>query len=448
MAVFRDWVKTAVESLVDPDKQEEVAELSKLLHDGIIHQKQAFVLADVLKDRPYKQRHLDHAKVDLYHKFLDHAWQDGRVVARERATLAWVAQRLELSEARVQAINTDHARPRFAEALARAMDDGEISPAEIATLTEIAEAGGLSLKQFVMQFFRSESEAFLRGVFAKTVANNRLPAASLEKIVATAGILGLSRADVLAAVQTQSVRLIEHVLADAKEDGLLSADEEQTLRGLLKALDVPAETRSYVVAELAELGLITDARSGKLPTLSAPAGLSVRAGELVRFHGPAIWESVKLLKNGPSKKAHQGSLTITDSRLVFSSATQSDSFGFSKVVACDFCKGAIDVELRGKPVQRFICIGGGRIPAAILGAALAMANQVLRNQDESRNSRHIPREVRQRVWQRYGGRCAECGAQDYLEYDHIIPVAKGGSNSDANVQLLCRRCNLKKSDMI
>jgi hypothetical protein len=27
-------------------------------------------------------------------------------------------------------------------------------------------------------------------------------------------------------------------------------------------------------------------------------------------------------------------------------------------------------------------------------------------------------------------------------------VAKGGSNTDANVQLLCRRCNLKKSDFI
>jgi 5-methylcytosine-specific restriction endonuclease McrA len=35
-----------------------------------------------------------------------------------------------------------------------------------------------------------------------------------------------------------------------------------------------------------------------------------------------------------------------------------------------------------------------------------------------------------------------------LEFDHIIPVAKGGSNAETNVQLLCRRCNGKKSDMI
>lgn len=52
------------------------------------------------------------------------------------------------------------------------------------------------------------------------------------------------------------------------------------------------------------------------------------------------------------------------------------------------------------------------------------------------------------MWQRYGGRCAECGASDYLELDGVIPRAKGGSNSDANVQWLCRCCNLKKSDNI
>ena len=46
------------------------------------------------------------------------------------------------------------------------------------------------------------------------------------------------------------------------------------------------------------------------------------------------------------------------------------------------------------------------------------------------------------------GRYAECGAGEYLEFDHIVPVAKGGSNSDSTVQLLCQKCNVKKSDNI
>ena len=44
--------------------------------------------------------------------------------------------------------------------------------------------------------------------------------------------------------------------------------------------------------------------------------------------------------------------------------------------------------------------------------------------------------------------CVRCEATDYLEYDHIIPHSKGGSNSVKNVQLLCRRCNNEKSDRI
>jgi 5-methylcytosine-specific restriction endonuclease McrA len=63
-------------------------------------------------------------------------------------------------------------------------------------------------------------------------------------------------------------------------------------------------------------------------------------------------------------------------------------------------------------------------------------------------SRHIPENVRREVWQRDGGRCVRCQATDYLEFDHIIPHSRGGASTVANVQLLCRRCNLLKKDRI
>lgn len=46
------------------------------------------------------------------------------------------------------------------------------------------------------------------------------------------------------------------------------------------------------------------------------------------------------------------------------------------------------------------------------------------------------------------GRCAACKcslAKDGAHLDHIIPLALGGRNERANVQLLCPKCNLKKA---
>jgi 5-methylcytosine-specific restriction endonuclease McrA len=35
---------------------------------------------------------------------------------------------------------------------------------------------------------------------------------------------------------------------------------------------------------------------------------------------------------------------------------------------------------------------------------------------------------------------------DEIEFDHVIPVAKGGPTTVANIRLLCRDCNRTKGD--
>lgn len=44
----------------------------------------------------------------------------------------------------------------------------------------------------------------------------------------------------------------------------------------------------------------------------------------------------------------------------------------------------------------------------------------------------------------YGDICLACGAAEDLEPDHVVPLARGGSNLIENIQPLCRRCNLSK----
>lgn len=63
-------------------------------------------------------------------------------------------------------------------------------------------------------------------------------------------------------------------------------------------------------------------------------------------------------------------------------------------------------------------------------------------------SRQIPQDVKDKVWNRDQGRCIRCGSNQNLEFDHIIPLSKGGANTYRNIQLLCETCNKKKSNKI
>lgn len=59
-------------------------------------------------------------------------------------------------------------------------------------------------------------------------------------------------------------------------------------------------------------------------------------------------------------------------------------------------------------------------------------------------SRYIKNETKTEVLIRDEHKCQSCGSTKKLEFDHIIPVSKGGSSEADNLQLLCRSCNRSK----
>ena len=59
---------------------------------------------------------------------------------------------------------------------------------------------------------------------------------------------------------------------------------------------------------------------------------------------------------------------------------------------------------------------------------------------------YIPDDVKERVRQQAGNRCGYCRSRQeyvlgFLEIDHIIPTARGGSDDEDNLWLACRLCN-------
>jgi hypothetical protein len=55
--------------------------------------------------------------------------------------------------------------------------------------------------------------------------------------------------------------------------------------------------------------------------------------------------------------------------------------------------------------------------------------------------------VKRRVFNRDGRACVMCGVSEKLCVDHILPVSRGGFTVLDNLQVLCEKCNLQKSNM-
>ncbi|WP_139112522.1 HNH endonuclease [Hoeflea olei] len=68
---------------------------------------------------------------------------------------------------------------------------------------------------------------------------------------------------------------------------------------------------------------------------------------------------------------------------------------------------------------------------------------------ERRRGRYIPFKVKIRVVRRDNYTCQHCSTHlkdDEVEFDHIIPISRGGSSEEQNIRLTCFDCNRDKSD--
>ena len=243
-----------------------------------------------------------------------------------------------------------------------------------------------------------------------------------------------------------SIQRFRRALAQMETDGEVTDEDEQSMIQLHRSLAVPSEIAFPILQRVAYLKKLTKIRKGNLPTITT--SVQLESDEICHLETPATYHKV----NAKSTTYLTGRLVATNKRLHFLSTTRGMTINWSNIMRVEVRSSVpsysgVYLELSKGTGNGLYAVNDPIVVGAVLDTLVKIAKRqlVVTNAEPSR---HIPQDVKNAVWQRDGGKCTQCSSTSYLEFDHIIPHTKGGANTVANVQLLCRSCNLKKSDRI
>lgn len=281
-------------------------------------------------------------------------------------------------------------------------------------------------------------------VFTDVASDGVLQPHEWELLKATARDHGLEWDRALAVVRPKALELLERTITFSADDGVLTDEEESNILQLCFALQLPPADAAVVRQRLFKLKNLLHIRNGGLP-LIPDAGMYLDSDETCHLRMDASY-----VKSGAKRPtATQGRLIATTKKLYFASATGGGTqIPWKSVLGIERHRGLVLLELSQKSGAGGYKVEDPEVTEAILDTIVRMQKRRMLATNPDGPSRRIPHAVRVAVWQRDGGKCVECGATTYLEYDHIIPFSKGGASSVDNVQLLCRKCNCDKADRI
>jgi hypothetical protein len=243
-----------------------------------------------------------------------------------------------------------------------------------------------------------------------------------------------------------SIKRFRRAMAQMEADGEVTDEDEQSMMQLHRSLSIPNEIAYPILQRVAYLKKLTNIRKGDLPTITT--NVQLESDEICHLEMSATYNKV----NAKSMTYIAGRLVATNKRLHFLSTTRGMTINWSNIMRVEVRSSVpsysgVFLELSKGTGNGLYAVSDPTLVGAVLDTLVKIAKRQL-VVTSAEPSRHILQDVKNAVWQRDGGKCTQCGSTSYLEFDHIIPHTKGGANTVANVQLLCRNCNLKKSDRI
>ncbi|WP_067567307.1 TerD family protein [Nocardia acidivorans] len=231
---------------------------------------------------------------------------------------------------------------------------------------------------------------------------------------------------------------VERLVAFAFADGSIEQSEMDEFDAAITALALDGPLIEDLRRRMGRGRMLTRLRGGELPILGA-TGLHLDPAEQLHLNVPAI--HIRQLARGP--KLTEGRLICSNKKLRFTGPDTGTEMPWARVVSVTTTSGRVAVSATSARGGAVFEVADPDHVAATMEGALRVAKRLALSPGR-RDTRSISQEIKAQVWQRDGGKCVECGDSHYLEFDHIIPLSRGGATSAANLQILCRACNRAK----
>jgi hypothetical protein len=243
--------------------------------------------------------------------------------------------------------------------------------------------------------------------------------------------------------QAESLRHLQQMVTFAFADDLIEQHEVDEFEETVGRLGVDGPAVDAMRDRLNRGLQLARISQGLLPEVP-DNDLFLEADEKVHLDTPAV--HIRTFENGSTKRT-AGRVVASNRKLRFIS-TNGHELPWSKVVELRPEYATVIVMGTGKHGGAYE-VADSEYAAAVLTGILKVSRRTATvTIPAQRDSRAVPHGIKVEVWRRDGGACVECSASEYLEFDHVIPWSRGGATSVANLQLLCRKCNLAKGSRI
>lgn len=235
---------------------------------------------------------------------------------------------------------------------------------------------------------------------------------------------------------------VERRVAFAFADGEIEADEYDAFEHAVAELRLIGPQVDDLGWRMQRGRMLTRVRSGDLPVADS-ADLHLDAEEWVHLDTDVV--HIRELAKGP--KHTDGRLIVTNKKLRFVGSGSGVEMPWSRIVSVGIEQTTVIVAATSARGGATFDTQDPEYVAAAIEGTLRVAKRLALVPGQ-RDTRSISQEVKAEVWQRDAGTCVECSESHYLEFDHIIPLSRGGATSATNLQILCRGCNRAKGARI